>query len=123
SSSPPLAGMGSLLDDPALDPALAPGTKGARARRARAARPKEPFQQTLARWWGRARTRYGRSKRFRIATWIAAAVVLGGGGTGLYLWLRPVPVPDYDNAPLGKVLDFTFLTDEFNRLPVEQRIK
>ncbi len=117
-----LTGMGSLLDDPALAGALAPGKDG-KKRKAKAARAKEPFQQTIRRWWGDGKNRYSNSKRFRVATWITAALVLGGGGTGAYFWLRPAPVPDYANAPLSKVLDFTFLTNEFNKLPVEQRIK
>ncbi len=115
-----ISGMGSLLDDPALAGALAPG-KDPKKRKTTGT--KEPFQRTIGRWWGNGKNRYSNSKRFRVATWIAAAVVFGGGGTGLYLWLRPVPVPDYTNAPLSKVLDFTFLTSEFNKLPVEKRIE
>lgn len=122
-----LAGMGSLLDDPSLDPARMPGgkagAKGGTRRKARTQRDKEPVQATVRRWWDGGRNRYKGSKRFRVATWIVAAVIVGGGGPGLYLWLRPTPVPDYASAPLGKVLDFTFLTNEFNKLPVEQRIK
>ena len=117
-----LAGMGSLLDDPALAGALAPG-KDVKKRKARAAHAKEPFQQTIKRWSNNGRDRYSKSKKFRVATWISAALLFGGGGSGLYLWLRPVPVPDYANAPLSKVLDFTFLTNEFNNLPVEKRIE
>jgi hypothetical protein len=44
-------------------------------------------------------------------------------GIGLYLWLRPVPKPDYTKAAINKVFNFTLLTDEFNRLPVEERMK
>ena len=44
---------------------------------------------------------------------------------GLAAWLifRPVPQPDYRTARLDKVFNFTLLTDEFNRLPVEKRLE
>ncbi|MBX3359881.1 MAG: hypothetical protein KF912_12520 [Phycisphaeraceae bacterium] len=116
-SSGPLSGLGSLIDDPALIPDTKPGKKkkaGARA---------ESFQQTLARWWRSGRNRYDNNKRFRIATWIIAGAALVGTGTGLYFALRPTPIPDYATAPMSQVLDFTFLTAEFNKLPVEQRVK
>jgi hypothetical protein len=121
SNAGPLSGLGSLIDDPALLPpeGKARGKKGGVGGKKGA---REPFQVTVTRLWGNGKNRYRSSKRFRIATWITAAVVLGGGGYGLYEWLRPVPVPDYDTAPMSSVLDFTFLTDEFNKLPVEQRV-
>lgn len=114
----PSLGLGSLLDDPALDPRA-----GSPPARKRARRPREPFPATARRWWEAKKDRYRRSPGFRRATWAAGAILLIGGGTGLYLLLRPTPVPDYLNDPLDGVLDFTFLSDEFNRLPVEQRAK
>lgn len=116
-SSGPLSGLGSLIDDPALAPGSAPKRRRAKGRQ------RESVQQTLARWWGSGRNRYQNSKRFRICTWIVAGVLVVGGGLGAYFAFRPTPVPDYATAPMGKVLDFTFLTDEFNKLPVEQRVK
>lgn len=51
----------------------------------------------------------------------AAAVVVIG--IGLYFLVRPIPQPDYLYAPMDDVLGFTMLTDEFNRLPAEERLK
>jgi hypothetical protein len=50
----------------------------------------------------------------------AAALAIG---LGLYFWLRPVPQPDYATDGLDEVFDYTLLTDEFNNLPVEERLK
>lgn len=121
SNSGPLSGLGSLIDDPALAPAPHRGRK--LGKKARASGDRESVRQTLTRWWGSGRNRYDNSKRFRVATWIVTGVVVIGGGTGAYFALRPTPVPDYATAPIGQVLDFTFLTAEFNKLPVEERVK
>lgn len=40
-----------------------------------------------------------------------------------YFIFRPVPKPDYMTADISRVFNFTFLTDEFNRLPVEERVE
>lgn len=44
-------------------------------------------------------------------------------GLSAWLVLRPVPQPDYRKDSLRKVFNYTLLTDEFNRLPVEQRLE
>ncbi|QKK06991.1 MAG: hypothetical protein HND58_01655 [Planctomycetota bacterium] len=44
-------------------------------------------------------------------------------GLGIYLAIRPVPKPDYEQAEMGKIFNYTLLTEEFNRLPVEERIE
>lgn len=44
-------------------------------------------------------------------------------GIGLWLWMRPVPQPDYASDDMEDVLSYTLLTDEFNRLPVDERLK
>jgi hypothetical protein len=49
----------------------------------------------------------------------AAALALG---LGLYLAIRPVPKPDYENDQIGIAFNYTLLTEEFNSLPVEERI-
>ncbi|MBK7403244.1 MAG: hypothetical protein IPJ41_01090 [Phycisphaerales bacterium] len=49
-----------------------------------------------------------------------AAIALG---LAIYLALRPVPKPDYESADISRLFDYTLLTDEFNALPVEERIK
>jgi hypothetical protein len=57
------------------------------------------------------------------AAWIAGALLLAGGATGAYFALRATPQPDYLDSGLDDVLDYTLLTDEFNKLPVAERLK
>ncbi len=64
----------------------------------------------LDRAWPRSR---------RIVVGVAGTALLVGG----YFALRPVPQPDYLNDSLDDVLDYTLLTDEFNRLPVKKRME
>src|SRR5690606_7635905 len=40
-----------------------------------------------------------------------------------WLVFRPVPRPDYETGKLDTVFAYTLLTDEFNKLPVEERIR
>ncbi|MCX5691429.1 MAG: hypothetical protein NTV94_16835 [Planctomycetota bacterium] len=54
---------------------------------------------------------------------IAAAVGVIGVGIGIYFAVRPTPQPDYLNGPLDDVFNYTLLTDEFNKLPVEKRLE
>lgn len=54
---------------------------------------------------------------------IAAAVGVIGAGIGIYFAVRPVPQPDYLNGALDEVFNYTLLTDEFNKLPVEKRLE
>jgi len=44
-------------------------------------------------------------------------------GLGIYLAVRPVPKPDYESAEIARLFDYTLLTDEFNKLPVEERVR
>ncbi len=53
----------------------------------------------------------------------AAGVLTIAAGTGLYFAFRPVPQPDYATGALDDVFNYTLLTDEFNNLPVEERLK
>jgi len=75
-----------------------------------------------ARWAGLKSdpARWERFKRWAVVAGSAGAI---GLGVGLYFWLRPVPQPDYLNDGMDDVLNYTLLTDEFNRLPVEERLK
>lgn len=52
---------------------------------------------------------------------IGAALIIGAG-LGAYFTLRPVPQPDYEFDDIDMVFDYTLLTDEFNNLPVEERL-
>lgn len=53
----------------------------------------------------------------------ASSVVALALGLGLYLMIRPVPKPDYESAQIGIAFNYTLLTEEFNSLPVEERIQ
>lgn len=64
-----------------------------------------------------------RKARLILAARILGAVLLVGAGVGAYFVFRPVPKPDYMNDDLDSVLGYTLLTDEFNRLPVDERLR
>ncbi|MBY0311431.1 MAG: hypothetical protein K2W85_05135 [Phycisphaerales bacterium] len=40
----------------------------------------------------------------------------------LYFVFRPVPQPDFVEDPIDDLLNFTLLTEEFNRLPLDERL-
>jgi len=65
------------------------------------------------------------ARRVRTLKWVkwGGPVVFLGVSVLLYFILRPVPQPDYRKARLDRVLNYTLLTDEFNRLPVEKRLE
>jgi hypothetical protein len=44
-------------------------------------------------------------------------------GLAAYFALRPMPRPDYRTGNLRKVFTYTLLTDQFNNLPIEERLK
>lgn len=67
--------------------------------------------------------RWRASKAFRLAGAGALAALVIGGSVGAYLALRPVPKPDYLEDELDNIFSFTLLTDEFNRLPIEERVE
>ncbi|MBX3376227.1 MAG: hypothetical protein KF678_04405 [Phycisphaeraceae bacterium] len=54
---------------------------------------------------------------------IGGPVVVLALAAAAYFVFRPVPQPDYRKARLDKVFNYTLLTDEFNRLPVEKRLE
>src|SRR5690606_13601645 len=79
----------------------------------------------LSEWLGNLRDRRLATEEQRRR---AARIGLGAGalsmvaaGLGAYFMLRPTPEPDYLNDDLIKVLDFTFLQEEFNKLPLDRR--
>lgn len=64
-----------------------------------------------------------RKQRLIIGARIASIALAVGLGVGSYFYFRPVPQPDYATDGIGEVFNYTLLTDEFNRLPVEERLK
>lgn len=105
---------GSLLDDDEVSASIG----AARPRVSIKERSRELQAAAVARLnaaWARPASRYA----------IMGVSSIGAIGLGLviYLAIRPVPKPDYESADLSKVFNYTLLTDEFNRLPVEERIE
>jgi hypothetical protein len=80
-------------------------------------------RELLAAWWARLMgtpdRRVRTIKRAKIVV-PALVVVLG---VSAYFIFRPVPQPDYMRARLNKVFNYTLLTDEFNKLPIEKRME
>lgn len=107
-NQPPSLNTGSLLDESTLSEVAAPSKQ---------ARP--PLAQRLASCWSACWS----GPRQRIISSAVILALLAGGATSAYLALRPTPKPDYEEDPLNMVFDFTFLEEEFNRLPVEERIR
>src|SRR5262245_24436204 len=64
-----------------------------------------------------------RRRRFILFSRIAAAAAVLALATAAYFIFRPVPKPDYDTAPIDEIFNYTLLTDEFNKLPIEERVK
>lgn len=77
------------------------------------------FQRVRAALFGTA----DRARRTRRAAGALAAALALGGGAWAFFALRPVPRPDYETAGLDDLFNYTLLTDEFNRLPVQDRMK
>src|SRR2546423_1864572 len=80
-------------------------------------------RETISRW--RERINGTPERRAALAKWLKiggpiAAVIVG---VGAYFAFRPVPQPDYRKDNLRKVFNYTLLTDEFNRLPIEKRLE
>ncbi len=63
-----------------------------------------------------------RRKWLRRAVVSALVVMVSAGGAFAYVQLRPRAVPDVFADDLADVLDYTLLTDEFNKLPVDERL-
>lgn len=64
-----------------------------------------------------------RAKKFKRSSIIAASFALIAVGFTAYMFLRPYPMPDYEDDPLDDVFNFTLLQNEFNNLPVEERVR
>jgi hypothetical protein len=77
------------------------------------------FRERAGRWLGDPIKGAARKRAIAIAT----AVVVIGASTGAYFALRTTPTPDYATAGLDEIFDFTLLSDDFNKLPIEERLK
>ena len=64
-----------------------------------------------------------RAKRFRRNSIITCSLALIAVAFGSYMLLRPYPMPDYDDDPLDDIFNYTLFQNEFNNLPVEERVR
>jgi hypothetical protein len=53
---------------------------------------------------------------------LCVSLVLAGGMWGIFA-LAPRPAPDYLDDDMRNVLDYTLLSEDFNKLPVERRLE
>ncbi len=62
-------------------------------------------------------------RRWSKKYWPAAAQLLVILAASAYFVFRPTPVPDYENARIDTIMNFTLLQSEFNELPLERRLE
>jgi hypothetical protein len=74
----------------------------------------EPVGRSLSGAWGRG--------RFRRAAIAASVLALAGAGVGLALALKPARIPNTLEDDLPDVLGFALLRDDFNTLPLKDRL-
>ena len=114
SPAPKFEGLSPLVDE---------ATLAAAGRAApRPVRPKEPASVTLSRLVKRARHDEDMKWLRRVALAALCAALLVGGAFGV-LALIPRSIPNYAQDPMDEIMEFTLLSDDFNRLPVEKRLE
>lgn len=104
-------GAGSLLEGLNIPPSKQPGS-------GKAARPKKPFVPPIL----KDNRVYRWVKGHKRESWAIAGVLLVAGGIIAWRELRFQPPPDYAVAPMDDLLDYTLITDDFNKLPIDQRM-
>lgn len=92
--------------------------------------PRERGPGALARWraaldrraraWARGAWAHPASRAMVVAS---ALMLTASGVVAAWLTLRPVPKPDYEAGRLDTLFNYTLLTDEFNGLPIEERVE
>ena len=101
-----------------------PGSAKAKKSRTKKERaPKRSAKDRLAAFVAARTDTPERAKRFKRHSIITGSVALVAVALGLYLSLRPYPMPDYDDDPLDDIFSFTLFQNEFNNLPVEERVR
>lgn len=93
--------------------------------------PKPTFRERLNAWsaakvravraWANATP--ARAHRVRLAGRVGLAAVVVGALVGGYLAIRERPQPDVFVDPFDDVLDYTLLSEEFNRLSTQKRLE
>ncbi len=102
---------GSLLDDPAIGAIDAQAPKPPRWDR----RLDDALRRKLRLWWNNPK------QRKLLLSILGVAVI--GGAVGAYFVFRPVPQPDFSTANVDVLFNYTLLTEEFNSLPIEERLE
>lgn len=105
---------GSLLDEDTAEIGSA-GVKEPRSRGVIAG----IFTMTPGEMLARSGSLISRHKRMSAAV---LALLIGGAGAIAWSQLRIQPPPDYETARLDVLFEYTLLTDDFNRLSVEERL-
>ncbi len=104
-------GLSPLVDDAVLASTSRPARKP----------PKERASVTLARLAGRLRNDADMKWVRRVGAIALALAVLAGGVFGV-LALIPRPIPNIAQDPMDDVMGYVLLTDDFNNLPIDQRL-
>ena len=103
--------LGSLLDDPdigTIDPRVPKPPRWDR-------RLDDAIRRRWRSWWNNPKQR-------RLLV-IALGILFAGGCVGAYFAFRPVPQPDFQTANVDVLFNYTLLTEEFNSLPIEERLE
>ncbi len=84
---------------------------------------REPLGTTLARCRDQAGAWTGQRPWFKRAGLSALIVLVCAGSAMAYVSTRPRAVPDVFDADLADVLDYTLVSEDFNRLPIDERLR
>ncbi len=63
-----------------------------------------------------------KTKKRRVISGSVLGVLVVGGGLTAFMLTRPMARPDYDTDRIDRVFKYTLLTDQFNRMPVDERL-
>ncbi len=102
---------GSLLDDPDIIAIDAHVPKPPRWDR----RLDDAMRRKLKAWWNNPKQR-----KYLLSLF---GMLVIGGAVGAYFAFRPVPQPDFTTANVDVLFNYTLLTEEFNSLPIEERLE
>ncbi len=109
-----------------FEPLVTDADEAAPTRRKREKKAREPKRSLRERWKAFVATQTNtpeRARRFKIASLSTGTLALIAIGLGLYFTLRPYPMPDYEDDPLDEIFNYTLFQDEFNNLPLEDRVR